>query len=545
MKLNLPYNILLLTFLVSFYSEVSARESVGTLNVYRANKDLVIHGSRYKKGAVVANDDYLVMHSDMEYKYLSFEKKKNYYMVEPIVQCAGVPYVKIAINNITKETYNKYRLFTSDVGGFATFVNSAGKKVRIFKCSLNGHKFFDWEKTITLKHPDIYLLCTDDYMVQLETKNDRFLLYDIDYDEEDLDDGYTPTGEGTFVPNAYLEESFDYYFDNNGNLLHDIEIIDGYFNNDESGNVQPIKICTIAYLHDRNELYIDGEFYKLQEIKNTPNNNETLDDFVHTEYKYKEKYVINQDGIGEYAGIGVEWPVSWGNRSVVGLQQALLEFALSGYNFYSIDKKANNIYELLNNYTNIENFKRKLEIPSIYSIAKGKTFDFETDYNFDFNFFCYIISYILDQAEDRYVTYCNKTAYCTGPGHMTYNYMIYDLKNDCKLTYDDIFINNSKSTVTTAIVQQLMKDYNVESFHELSDEIGFLDDITERNFPLTENIGFVNNSFIFTYAPLDITYGETENVTVTIPVKQLESALTQQAKSILLTKKVERPNNPR
>ena len=48
---------LVLTVLcISCYNELTARESIGTLDIYRAKKDLVIHGVIFKKGEIVACD---------------------------------------------------------------------------------------------------------------------------------------------------------------------------------------------------------------------------------------------------------------------------------------------------------------------------------------------------------------------------------------------------------------------------------------------------------------------------------------------------------
>lgn len=263
---------------------------------------------------------------------------------------------------------------------------------------------------------------------------------------------------------------------------------------------------------------------------------QTNNNFVVTEYKYKEKFVVDNDGNGIYAGIGIEWPVSCGKNSIENLQKTLLKFGIKGYDFYSKNRKPNSIDDFLNDYINIEEYQQTLEIPQKYSIAKGRKFDFETNINFEYITYCYIVTYILDQEKDNYVTYCSKTAYCTGPGHLTYNYIIYDFKNDCRLIYDDIFINGSTNKVKKIILNQLMKDYNVKSFSQLANKLCFHDDINEKKFYPSKNVGFVRNSFIFTYDPLEIACtgaGGTDYITVKVPAKELESVLSQRAKRLI------------
>ena len=71
---------LVLTVLcISCYNELTARESIGTLDIYRAKKDLVIHGVIFKKGEIVACDGGILKIEKMGYSGgLSFTKRKNY-----------------------------------------------------------------------------------------------------------------------------------------------------------------------------------------------------------------------------------------------------------------------------------------------------------------------------------------------------------------------------------------------------------------------------------------------------------------------------------
>ena len=350
---------LVLTVLcISCYNELTARESIGTLDIYRAKKDLVIHGVIFKKGEIVACDGGILKIEKMGYSGgLSFTKRKNYYIVKHWNPNYGVPNVRIPAQNITKESFKKHLLFVSDVGDFTTFVSKSGKKVRIFKCKPNGHHFTAFgDEMINVNQKDFYLLFTDSYFVQLEINNDHFMLYDYDLD---LGDDFKPEGKGEIVPNGEYKNSFEQCFDKNGNMLCDLDINDGNFNGEYYGAARPNVILPIAYLHETNEIFLDGEFYKMTEkdgqpvenvganvkdkqltTSNVPNNSTnklTITKKKKTGYlKFRDEpqyMIINVD---------IDWPVSNNGKSLTILQKKII--------YQAFERNTSNIDDIIKKY---------------------------------------------------------------------------------------------------------------------------------------------------------------------------------------------------
>ena len=350
---------LVLTVLyISCYNELTARESIGTLNIYRTKKDLVIHGVNFKKGEIVACDGGVLKIEEMGYSVgLSFTKKKNYYIVKHWNPNYGVPNVRIPAQNITQETLKKHQLLVSDIGDFTTFVSKSGKKVRIFRCKLNGYHFTAFgDEIINVNQKDFYLLCFDNYFAQLEIKNEHFKLYDFDLD---LGDDFKPEGKGSIVHNGEYKNSFEQCFDKNGNMLCDLDINDGNFNGEYYGAARPNVILPIAYLHETNEIFLDGEFYKMTEkdgqpvenvganvkdkqlttstVPNNSTNKLTITKKKKTGYlKFRDEpqyMIINVD---------IDWPVSNNGKSITALQKKII--------YASFERNTNNIDAIIQEY---------------------------------------------------------------------------------------------------------------------------------------------------------------------------------------------------
>ena len=182
------------------------------------------------------------------------------------------------------------------------------------------------------------------------------MLYDYDLD---LGDDFKPEGKGEIVPNGEYKNSFEQCFDKNGNMLCDLDINDGNFNGEYYGAARPKVILPIAYLHETNEIFLDGEFYKMTEkdgqpvenvganvkdkqlttstVPNNSTNKLTITKKKKTGYlKFRDEpqyMIINVD---------IDWPVSNNGKSLTILQKKII--------YQAFERNTSNIDDIIKKY---------------------------------------------------------------------------------------------------------------------------------------------------------------------------------------------------
>lgn len=273
MKLKLSLTFLLLMCYLSCYSKTTEREPVGNLTVYQAKQastarffGLVPKAKRYSEWDIHYKKDELV--GALELEKTKSGNYKEYACYEIIDDVNG--YHIFPKNAIYSKKYQFHELLLSDIGNGLEFISKDGKiKAEIFKHNLNGHKILTYSKESDEdSQPTDYMFCLEDIIVGttycsiLHVNGDHVNLYDDEFPENKKYGGYVKT--------CYNPNSINYYFDKNGNMLCDVMAVnDCYLPNDN----EYICSLTIAYLHDRKELYIDGGrfmgnyFLKLQNKK--------------------------------------------------------------------------------------------------------------------------------------------------------------------------------------------------------------------------------------------------------------------------------------
>lgn len=246
--------------------EVNANSSevVGTLTAYYATEDFKTDQEiEYKKGQLIcdSNDpiNRIVEQGDDNYKYEGDDTGEYYSWLLPK-------------SKVEKRVYKMNKLEVKDVGNRIKFVSDEGYVARIFWSNINGHGYYNWnghehkwEEQQKLK--ECYVLSVEYrnrwngnkgyWEEQLDEKQGCINLYsdnDTYYSGDDIN--YCRYREG---PIGYIEERWynkegwddsKSAYSEDGNLLVDQWEIDGIADH-----------TSIAYIAEKNALYVDGELY--------------------------------------------------------------------------------------------------------------------------------------------------------------------------------------------------------------------------------------------------------------------------------------------
>lgn len=284
MKLKLSLTIYLLMCSFPGFSQTNERKPFGTLTVYRAKHAFTARyyagGSKrfskmdhhYKKDEWVADSG-----DDLEKN-----KRGNYKLSIRDDSCAEIYDIStigdliIPKNAIYSKNYKFHELLLSDIGDGIEFMNRDGKiKAKIFKHITNGFKiltYSDEEPEQGLEPlPTDYMFCVEGLDIGrtfcsiLRVNGDHVDIYDDEHPFDKKCCGWVSTCDNPYWINQM--------FDSKGNMLCDvIAINDWYWQNNTTNEC--IWGFVIAYLHDRQELYVGGGlignyFLKLQNNKQT------------------------------------------------------------------------------------------------------------------------------------------------------------------------------------------------------------------------------------------------------------------------------------
>lgn len=452
MKQNLTIILLILVIGITYFNELAAREPIGTIDVYRAKKDLVIHGVKFKKGEIVACGGCVCKINEMGFSFaLSFIKKKQYYLIEHWSHDADP--VRIPLTSIIKDKLKEHQLLLSDIGNSATFVNKNGNKLRIFKCKTNGHNFNGFGSPITLKRQEFYMLCLDDeesnLFSQLKIKEDHFILDEI-------------------VPNGGYINPFESTFDNNGNMLCDLDIVDGTFEGDYYGGPRPVECLAIAYLHDTKELFLDGEFYKMTEKDGRPVEDMGTTPITSVSDKQQTTSTVQNNSTNKLSinkkkktgylkfrnepqymiiNVDIDWPVANNGKSITELQKSIIES--------TFERNTTNIDAIIKEYcTKRSDGKVVTTIPK--KVKQHKVPWFQND-----------LEVKCTQVVGRYATFqIDDNTFNGYHGLPTYRrYVNYDIKNNKIILLTDI-INDTRSRNFQELLTSYLKAH--QFFTDLS-----------------------------------------------------------------------------
>lgn len=278
MKLKLSLTIYLLMCSFPGFSQSNERKPVGTLTVYRAKHAFTARyyagGSKrfskmdhhYKKDEWVADSG-----DDIEKT-----KRGNYKLsirddnAADIFDISTIGNLIIPKKAIYSKNYKFHELLLSDIGDGLEFMSRDGKiKAKIFKHNTNGFnilKYLNDPEQVLEPLPTDYMFCVEGldigrtYCSILRVKGNHVDIYDDEHPEDKKCCGWVSTCDNSYWINQM--------FDSNGNMICDVIAINDNYGFKFTMNEQ-IWTFAIAYLHDRQELYIGGGlignyFLKLQ-----------------------------------------------------------------------------------------------------------------------------------------------------------------------------------------------------------------------------------------------------------------------------------------
>lgn len=243
---------------LSGYAQNNSTSEVGTLTSYYATAAF----DRFKKGDLVcdSNDpmNRIVELNASFYKYEGDDTGEYY----------SSNYLK---SNINKVVYTMSQLPVSMIGDKAIFKSEDGSMAKIFKSDNNGHKFYVWndefEPVLSMEetrcHDGCYVLSNEFYSewqegkacfeAHLEVKNGNIDLYRQNpyYDNDRKGCRYRPGLIGFVEETWWNKEGWEgRKYGDDGKLL-----VDQY----EVGGIP--EYCSIAYIADKDALYINGTLY--------------------------------------------------------------------------------------------------------------------------------------------------------------------------------------------------------------------------------------------------------------------------------------------
>lgn len=243
---------------LSIYAQNKPANEAGTLTAYYATTSF----DRFKKGDLVCDsNDPINRIVDLDtamYKYEGDDTGVYY----------SSNYLK---SDISKVVYTMSQLPVDMIGDKAMFKSEDGYMAKIFKSDNNGHKYYVWNddfdpvysKEETKRHDNCYVLSKEFYAewlegvgcfeAHLEVKDGNIELYRQNpyYDGNSNGCRYRPGLIGIIEETWWNKEGWEgRKYGDDGKLL-----VDQY----EVGGVPGS--CSIAYLADKDALYIDGTLY--------------------------------------------------------------------------------------------------------------------------------------------------------------------------------------------------------------------------------------------------------------------------------------------
>ena len=257
-------------------------------------------------------------------------------------------------NELYSKNYQFHELLLSDIGDGLVFSSQDGRiKAKFFKHNKNGHKIL----TYTNEKPELdqeplptdYMFCLEGigsggtYCSILRVNGDHVDIYEDEYPDDKKSSGWVSTCNNPHLINQM--------FDPKGNMLCDVIAINDW-HLPKSVTNEDIWSFAIAYLHDRQELYIGGGllgnyFLKLQNKNATHKKNEKVIASSLLEVEEKEK--VNSNNSSEKTeltitkkkktsylkfrdepqymiiNVDIDWPVSNNGKSITELQKSIID----------------------------------------------------------------------------------------------------------------------------------------------------------------------------------------------------------------------------
>lgn len=344
MKLKLSLTLILLMCILSGFSQTNERKPIGTLTVYRAKRTFTAKyyagGSKrfsqmdhhYKKDEWVTDS-----RGDLE-----TTKKGNYKLsvrddnAADIFDIPTIGNLIIPKNELYSKNYQFHELLLSDIGDGLVFSSQDGRiKAKFFKHNKNGHKIL----TYTNEKPELdqeplptdYMFCLEGigsggtYCSILRVNGDHVDIYEDEYPDDKKSSGWVSTCNNPHLINQM--------FDPKGNMLCDVIAINDW-HLPKSVTNEDIWSFAIAYLHDRQELYIGGGllgnyFLKLR------SKNESTHPSISLNSNRDEKLTITKKKRTGYLkfrdepqymiiNVDIDWPIG-NEKSIKTLQKRIID----------------------------------------------------------------------------------------------------------------------------------------------------------------------------------------------------------------------------
>lgn len=150
--------------------------------------------------------------------------------------------------------------------------------------------------------------------------------------------------------------------------------------------------------------------------------------------------------------------------------------------------------------------------------------------------FSYDITISVAHETKKYITFRAETYFYTGGAHggQAFAYATFQKDNGALLTWDDLFLQNKKSTLSSLIVFGLQKYFGVPSYADMKERLIIDQEYTRNTFPLPAgNPGLLSDGVRVQYASYEIAPYAAGSPMTTIPYAKLRGCWTQKALNLL------------
>lgn len=150
--------------------------------------------------------------------------------------------------------------------------------------------------------------------------------------------------------------------------------------------------------------------------------------------------------------------------------------------------------------------------------------------------FSYDITISVAHETKKFITFRAETYFYTGGAHggQAFAYATFQKDNGALLTWDDLFLQNKKSTLSSLIVFGLQKYFGVPSYADMKERLIIDQEYTRNTFPLPAgNPGLLSDGVRVQYASYEIAPYAAGSPMTTIPYAKLRGCWTKKALNLL------------